>query len=96
MICSFFILIDKFHKIVTLSLVRRIKTMVCGPNLNLLFLSNNLERILSLSCDQSECKTFYKMADADDFVRGETLDFFLGMLDASELDHLFEEEMDNI
>ena len=36
------------------------------------------------------------MADADDFVRGETLDIFFGMLDASELDHLFEEEMDSI
>ena len=96
MICSLFILFDKFHKIITFSLVRRIKTMVCGPNLSLLFLSNNLERILFLSCDQSECKTFYKMADADDFIRGETLDFFFDMLDASELDHLFEEEMNNI
>ena len=36
------------------------------------------------------------MADADDFYRGETLDIFLGMLDASQLDHLFEGEMDNI
>ena len=30
------------------------------------------------------------MADADDFVRGETLDIFFGMLDASGLDHLFQ------
>ena len=36
------------------------------------------------------------MADVDGFVRGETLDIFLGMLDEGELDHLFEEEMDNI
>ena len=64
--------------------------------MSLLFLSNNLQRILFLSCDQSEWKTFYKMADADDFVRGETLDIFFGMLDASGLDHLFEEEMDSI
>ena len=49
-----------------------------------------------MSCDQSEWKTFYKMDDADDFVRGETLYIFFGMLDASELDHLFEEEMDSI
>ena len=49
-----------------------------------------------MSCDQSEWKTFYKMADADDFVRGETIDIFFGMLDASELDHLFEQEMDSI
>ena len=34
------------------------------------------------------------MADADGFVRKETL--FLGMLDESKLDHLLEEEMDNI
>ena len=36
------------------------------------------------------------MADADGFVRRETLGIFLGMLDKSELDHLFEEEMDNV
>ena len=36
------------------------------------------------------------MTDADNFVRGETLDISLGMLDTSELDHLFEGEMDNI
>ena len=36
-----------------------------------------------------------KMADAGGFVRGETLDIFLGMLDKSELDYLFKEEMDN-
>ena len=36
------------------------------------------------------------MADADDFVRRETLDIFIDILDESELDHLFEEEMDNI
>ena len=61
-----------------------------------MFLSNNLERILFLSCDQSERKTFYKMDDADDFARGETLYIFFRMLDASELDHLFEEEMYSI
>ena len=49
-----------------------------------------------MSRDPGECKTFYKMADADDFYRGETLDIFLGMLDVSQLDHLFEGEMDNI
>ena len=49
-----------------------------------------------MSRDASGCKTFYKMADPDDFVRGETLDIFLGILDGSELDHLFEGEMDNI
>ena len=36
------------------------------------------------------------MADADGFVRGETLNIFLGMLDERELDHLFEEKIDNI
>ena len=36
------------------------------------------------------------MANADGFVRGEKLDIFLGILDESELDHLFAEEMDNI
>ena len=36
------------------------------------------------------------MADADGFVRGETLDIFIDILAESELDHLFEEEMDNI
>ena len=61
-----------------------------------MFLSNNLERILFFSRDPIECKTFYKMTDADDFVREETLDIFLGMLDTSKLDHLFEGEMDNI
>ena len=35
------------------------------------------------------------MANADGFVRGEKLDTFLGILDESELDHLFAEEMDN-
>ena len=29
------------------------------------------------------------MADADSFVREEILDIFLGMLDESELDHLY-------
>ena len=28
---SFFISFDKFHKIITFSIVRRIKTMVCRP-----------------------------------------------------------------
>ena len=64
--------------------------------MSLLFLSNNLEKNLFLSRDASDCKTFYEMADADDFVRGEILDIFLGILDGSELDHLFEGEMDNI
>ena len=36
------------------------------------------------------------MADADCFVMGETWEIFLGMLDESELDHLFEEEIDNM
>ena len=36
------------------------------------------------------------MADADRFVRGETREIFLGMLDESELDYLFEEEIDNM
>ena len=36
------------------------------------------------------------MDDADGFVRGETLDLFLDMFDESELDHLFEKEMDNV
>ena len=30
------------------------------------------------------------------FVRGETLNIFLGILNENELDHLFEEEIDNI
>ena len=64
--------------------------------MSLLFHSNNLGRILFCSRDQSEGKTFCKKADADGFVRGETLDLFLDMLDESELDHLFKEEMDNM
>ena len=36
------------------------------------------------------------MADADGFVRGETMDFFLDIFNESELDNLFEEERDNI
>ena len=36
------------------------------------------------------------MADADGCVRGETPDIFLDILDERELDHLFEEEVDNI
>ena len=78
------------------------KSVVCRKNLwslwsyclNLLVRSNNSERILFSSRDQSECKTFCKIADADSFVRGETLDIFPNNLD--DLDHLFEEEMDNI
>ena len=35
------------------------------------------------------------MANADGFVSGEKLDIFRGILDESELDHLFGEEMDN-
>ena len=34
------------------------------------------------------------MAGVNSFNRGETLDVFLGMLDESELFHLFKEEMD--
>ena len=44
----------------------------------------------------NERETFCKVADADGFVRGETLDIVLGMFDENELDHLFKEEMDNI
>ena len=36
------------------------------------------------------------MADAEGCVRGETLDIFLDILDERELDHLFEDEVDNI
>ena len=36
------------------------------------------------------------MTDAYSFVRGETLDLFLDMFDESELDHLFEQEIDNM
>ena len=36
------------------------------------------------------------MADADGCVRGETPDIFLDILDERKLDHLFEEEVDNI
>ena len=36
------------------------------------------------------------MADAGGFVRGETLDLFRDMFDESELDDLFEEEMNNL
>ena len=60
----------------------------------LLFRSNNLERLLFSSREQSECETFCKMAGVNSFNRGETLDVFLGMLDESELFHLFKEEMD--
>ena len=61
-----------------------------------MFHSNNSERILFSSRDQIECKIFCKMADADGCVRGETPDIFLDILDERELDHLFEEEVDNI
>ena len=64
--------------------------------MSLLFGSNNSGRILFSSRDQSECKTFCKMANADGFVRGEALDIFWGMFNQNELDHIFEEEMDNI
>ena len=36
------------------------------------------------------------MAHADGFFRGKTQDIFLGMLDESKFDLLFEEEMENI
>ena len=36
------------------------------------------------------------MADAGGFVRGEILDLFRDMFDESELDNLFEEEMNNL
>ena len=36
------------------------------------------------------------MADADGIVRGETLGLFLDIFNESELDHLFDKEMDNI
>ena len=36
------------------------------------------------------------MADNDGYVRGETLDVFLDLLEEEELGDLFEEEMDNI
>ena len=36
------------------------------------------------------------MADADGFVRVETQDIFLSLVDKGELDHLFEEEIINI
>ena len=40
--------------------------------------------------------TIVSAKHVDDFVRGETLNIFLGILNESELDHLFEEEIDNI
>ena len=51
-----------------------------------------------MSRDQSERKTFCETVGANGFIRGETLDIFLGMLDHGEnkLDHLFEGEIDNI
>ena len=49
-----------------------------------------------MSSDQSKCKISCKITDPDGFVRRETLNIFLGMLDESELDQAFEEEMDNI
>ena len=36
------------------------------------------------------------MADADGFVKGKTMYFFLDIFNESELDHLFDKEMDNI
>ena len=56
----------------------------------------NSERILFSSHDESEWETICKMADGDGFVRTETLDIFLSMVDEGELDHLFEEKMNNI
>ena len=61
---------------------------------------NNSRTILFWSRDQSECKVFCKIADADGlarpFVRGETLDLFLDIFIESELENLFEEEVDNM
>ena len=92
----FFILFHKFHKIITFSIVSRKNHGLLSYWLSLLFRSNNSERILFWWRDQSECKTFRKMADADSFVRAETREIFLGMLDESELDYLLEEEIDNM
>ena len=61
-----------------------------------MFHSNYSGKVSFLSRDQSDCKTFCKMADADGFVRGKTLDIFWSMLNENELDHLLEKEMDNI
>ena len=36
------------------------------------------------------------MADADRFAKGETREIFLGILDQSESDYLFEEEIGNM
>ena len=40
--------------------------------------------------------TIVSAKHVEGFVRGETLNIFLGILNESELDHLFEEEIDNI
>ena len=40
--------------------------------------------------------TIVSAKHVDGFVKGETLNIFLGILNESELDHLFEEEIDNI
>ena len=51
-----------------------------------------------MSRDQRKRKTFCETVGANGFIRGETLDIFLGMLDHGEnkLDNLFEGEIDNI
>ena len=36
------------------------------------------------------------MADADGYVRGDTLDIFLDLLDEDEFERVIEEEMDNM
>ena len=40
--------------------------------------------------------TIVSAKHVDGFVRGETLNIFLGILNESKLHHLFEEEIDNI
>ena len=77
--------LSRYSALVALSVVRRRNYGLLSYFLSLLFRLSNSERILSLSHDQNESKTFCKKADADGFVRGETLAIFLGMLGESEL-----------
>ena len=56
---------------------------------NLWFHWNNSEKVFFFV-------TIVSAKHVDGFVRGETLNIFLGILNESKLHHLFEEEIDNI
>ena len=75
---SFYILFDKFHKITAFSIVPRIKTMLCHPILNLLFLSNNLEKNYFCHVIQVSAKHFIRWLMQTIFIGEKHWIFFLG------------------